>query len=65
MTADLLANVERCADDKPALSREPADAIDGYWHGSATDDRNRWRQRALAAEAENARLRALLERQGP
>jgi hypothetical protein len=63
--SDLLVNAERPAGDKPAPSAERADAIDGYWRGSATEDRNRWRQRALVAEAENVRLLALLKREAP
>ncbi len=55
---DLLANVERPCGDRPerCIESEPA-AIDGYWLGSSTAELNRWRARALAAEAELARLR--------
>jgi len=63
--SDLWVNAERPAGDKPAPSAERADAIHGYCRASATEDRNRWRQRALAAEAENARLLALLKREAP
>jgi len=48
----------------PPRDVEPATG-EGYWHGSATGEVQRWRARALAAEAEVRRLRAELARGGP
>ncbi|HEY3817325.1 MAG TPA: hypothetical protein VGL81_09150 [Polyangiaceae bacterium] len=60
MSADLLANVERHADDRPAASPERADPHAGYWRGSAAGHVSYWRARALRAEGAVDRLKATL-----
>jgi hypothetical protein len=61
---DLLANVER--GDKPVRivpALPDIDAPDDYpFHGSATGEIERWRRRALVAEAHVERLIAALRR---
>jgi hypothetical protein len=57
--SDLLANAERPPSDRPSpVPEEPTPA--GYWHGSAHDEIERWRDRALRAEAMVERLHAAL-----
>lgn len=58
--ADLLANVERAEGDRPLPSPDRVDPHAGYWLGSAGAVAERWKRRALAAEAEVARLRKAL-----
>jgi hypothetical protein len=53
--ADLLANAEREPSDRPLASADEG-SIAGYWLGSAGGEVQRWRARALRAEAELARL---------
>lgn len=61
---DLLANVERPPSDRPTSGpEEPAPA--DYWHGSATGEVLRWRERALRAEAALERLRAAVRHHRP
>ena len=52
MRADLLANVERHASERPAPLQERVDPQRGYWPGSAVGHVQHWRARALAVEAE-------------
>jgi hypothetical protein len=58
---DLLANAERQPHDRPP-SRDDGQAPGDYWAGSVHDEIARWRNRALAAEAEATRLRCALTR---
>jgi hypothetical protein len=62
MTApvDTLANVERAPSERPEPRRDEGRALPGYWLGSAAGEVRRWRDRALAAEARLAAIRAAL-----
>ena len=57
--SDLLANVERPPDERPAPAIERLDPHPGYWPGSATGHAAYWQGRALAAEAALERMREL------
>ncbi len=59
--ADLLANVERSEHDRPTPAPEEP-APPGYWPGSAVAEVERWKQRALLAEAAVSALRHALAR---
>lgn len=65
MKTDLLANVERERGDRQArvVERDPKPEY-GFWHGSAVGEVERWRRRALVAELEVQRLRALARAAG-
>jgi hypothetical protein len=56
MATDMLANVERFATEETATAE--VSKYPGYWHGPAVLYGERWKARALAAEAELAALRA-------
>jgi hypothetical protein len=62
MPADLLANAERPASDRPAPAQEREDPYRGFWLGPAPQpvDALRWKARAERAEAEVEALRRAL-----
>ena len=62
MSADLLANAERPATDRPSPSPERVDPHAGYWAGPASLHALHWRARAVAAEAQLDELRRQLTR---
>lgn len=58
MAVDLLANVERAPTDRPPRAADSnTNSVVGYWFGSAAGEVQRWKARALAAEALVAELR--------
>jgi len=64
VSTDLLANIERAPEQRPAASPERVDPHAGYWLGSAGGLAEAWRARALAAEREVEWLRKALARRG-
>ena len=65
---DLLANVERHDGDRPAAALPLVPDLvpdERPWHGGAVAEVERWRGRALAAEAVVAELQQRLRRYRP
>jgi hypothetical protein len=62
MSADLLANAERPATERPAPSPERVDPDAGHQLGPAGQETAHWKARALSAEAQLDELRRQLAR---